>query len=183
MTCDYLKDKIKGMYIWYLVVKYALWMYQLIFLKRWFSTYAESTNVIRCLHHAVQLAALLSGLCGLWHFHRSLTLLLFWGQQLQLSGKLPCVCFEICRQSLSQKNHLVEVFWTEHNVCNMYVVLPGWILTVCGFIFPVIKSNKSVSDIDMVQSAFLSVGQRSNYIVKRIRDSVQMHMHTVHLHI
>lgn len=35
-----------------------------------------------------------------------------------------------------------------------------WILTVCGFIFPVIKANKSASDIEMMQSASLSAGQR-----------------------
>lgn len=34
------------------------------------------------------------------------------------------------------------------------------ILTVCGFIFPVIKANKSLSDMEMVQSAFLAAGQR-----------------------
>lgn len=34
-----------------------------------------------------------------------------------------------------------------------------YILTVCAFIFPVIKANKSVSDIEMVQSAFLAARQ------------------------
>ena len=30
------------------------------------------------------------------------------------------------------------------------------ILTVCGFIFPVIKASRSASDMEMVQSAFFA---------------------------
>lgn len=35
------------------------------------------------------------------------------------------------------------------------------ILTVCAFILPVIKANKSVSDIEMVQSAVLAAEESS----------------------
>lgn len=44
-----------------------------------------------------------------------------------------------------------QIYWRHHR---------NWILTVCAFIFPVIKANKSASDIKMVQSAFLAARQR-----------------------
>ena len=66
-------------------------------------------------------------------------------------------------------NERLEYFYITDNFfyLNKY---HGRILTVWGFIFPVIKANKSVSDMEMVQSAFLSVEQNfqiNNFKIKR----------------